>query len=65
MKYLTLIYSLKNIYDDIIFESKNISNDILSADYLYNKPVFNDIIHLFEKSVSLKKDIFKNNDKRF
>ena len=43
-----------NIYDNMIEEAKDMSGGLLSNDYIYLKPVFQDIFNLIQDSVKLK-----------
>lgn len=44
------------IYDNMIEESKCMSGDLLSNDYIYSKPVFQEIFQLILSSVESTKD---------
>ena len=48
--------NLLKIYDDMIEESKCMSGDLLSNDYIYSKPVFQEIFQLILSSVETIKD---------
>lgn len=43
-----------NIYDNMIEEAKDMSGGLLSNDYIYLKPVFQDIFNLIQDTVKLK-----------
>lgn len=52
--------NLLRIYDDMIIESKCMNGDLLSNDYIYLKPVFQQIFELILSSVeSNKKSVIK------
>ncbi len=48
--------NLLKIYDSMIEESKCMSGDLLSNDYIYLKPVFQEIFQLILSSVESTKD---------
>ncbi len=54
--------NLLKIYDDMIEESKRMSGDLLSNDYIYLKPVFQEILQLILSSVESTKDNFIKED---
>ena len=54
--------NLLKIYDDMVEESKRMSGDLLSNDYIYLKPVFQEILQLILSSVESTKDNFIKED---
>lgn len=54
--------NLLKIYDSMIEESKCMSGDLLSNDYIYLKPVFQEIFQLILSSVESTKDIIIKED---
>ena len=41
-------------YDDMVEEAKSMSGGLLSNDYIYLKPVFQDIFNLIQDTVEIK-----------
>lgn len=56
-----LIYNhfndLLRIYNDMVEEAKNMSGGLLSNDYIYLKPVFQDIFNLIQDNIEVKEKI--------
>ena len=50
------------MYDDMIEESKNMNGGLLSNDYIYLKPVFQQIFDLIISSVETNQGDLINND---
>lgn len=46
--------NILRIYDDMVEEAKNMSDGLLSNDYIYLKPVFQDIFNLIQDAIKVK-----------
>ena len=46
--------NLLRIYDNMVEEAKSMSGELLSNDYIYLKPVFQDIFKLIQDTVEIK-----------
>lgn len=46
--------TLLNMYDDMIEEAKSMTGYLLSNEYIYLKPVFQQFFDLFESSIHIK-----------